>query len=171
MFFLFVSTHREYYVHDGLVTGGQYNSNSGCQPYLIKSCDHHIVGKKEPCGALEKTPACSKECRSGYAKSFRDDMHKGEKAYHLRTVADIAQDIMTNGPVEAAFTVYADFLKYKTGEEHCHQVFFSMKSSQLLWIYLYQYKETFLPLSQQLYTGWCFWRYLTFLSSLCFITQ
>ncbi|XP_065186432.1 cathepsin B-like [Sycon ciliatum] len=104
-----------YYTREGLVTGGQYNSRSGCQPYLIKSCDHHIVGKKEPCGALEKTPSCKKTCEEGYVKSFKDDTHRGQHAYHVREVTDIMQDIMTNGPVEAAFTVYKDFLQYKTG--------------------------------------------------------
>ena len=99
------------------MTGGQYNSHSGCQPYLIKACDHHIVGHLQPCGQLEKTPECSKKCEATYAKSFEQDIHKGSRPYHLRSVEDVQKDLMTNGPVEAAFTVYADFLKYKTGEK------------------------------------------------------
>ncbi len=34
----------EYFAHTGLVTGGNYNSNQGCRPYSIASCEHH--GKK-----------------------------------------------------------------------------------------------------------------------------
>ena len=36
---------RRYWETTGLVTGGQYNSHQGCQPYLVKACDHHVVGK------------------------------------------------------------------------------------------------------------------------------
>ncbi len=47
---------RQYWIRDGLVTGGLYNSNVGCQPYLVKACDHHVVGK----GLLQsKTFLCS----------------------------------------------------------------------------------------------------------------
>ena len=31
----------EYFAHTGLVTGGNYNSNQGCRPYSIASCEHH----------------------------------------------------------------------------------------------------------------------------------
>ena len=37
---------RRYWEETGIVTGGQYNTNQGCQPYLVKACDHHVVGKK-----------------------------------------------------------------------------------------------------------------------------
>lgn len=35
---------------------------------------------------------------------------------------EIQKEIMTNGPVEAAFTVFDDFLSYKSGNEHVHTV-------------------------------------------------
>jgi hypothetical protein len=28
----------------GLVTGGNYNSGEGCQPYSIEACEHHTNG-------------------------------------------------------------------------------------------------------------------------------
>jgi len=34
----------QYWVDTGLVTGGLYNSNKGCQPYEVKSCEHHTKG-------------------------------------------------------------------------------------------------------------------------------
>ena len=32
---------------------------------------------------------------------------------------EIMREIITNGPVEAAFTVYADFPNYKSGDFFC----------------------------------------------------
>lgn len=41
---------------------------------------------------------------------------KGKSAYSIRdNEAQIQTEIMTNGPVEGAFTVYADFPSYKSG--------------------------------------------------------
>jgi len=40
----------------------------------------------------------------------------GSKAYSIENdVEKIKREIMTNGPVEGAFTVYEDFLQYKSG--------------------------------------------------------
>lgn len=40
----------------------------------------------------------------------------GSRAYSIENdVEKIKQEIMTNGPVEGAFTVYEDFLQYKSG--------------------------------------------------------
>lgn len=41
---MFPRSLRRYWELDGLVTGGQWNSNEGCQPYLIPKCDHHTTG-------------------------------------------------------------------------------------------------------------------------------
>ena len=43
------------------------------------------------------------------------DLHYGETAYSVRGVENIQTEIMTNGPVEASFSVYQDFLSYKSG--------------------------------------------------------
>jgi len=32
-----------YYKETGLVTGGNYNTKQGCEPYTIPSCDHQYV--------------------------------------------------------------------------------------------------------------------------------
>lgn len=111
----FLEAAWSYYERTGLVTGGQYNSKQGCQPYLVPSCDHHVVGKEKPCGESQRTPKCSKTCETGYNTTFNKDKHMGSAPYSLRSVEKIQTDIMTNGPVEAAFTVYADFLTYKSG--------------------------------------------------------
>ena len=84
--------------------------------YSIPNCDHHVTGKYQPCSGEGPTPACKKSCESGYTKSYNDDMHFGSTSYSISAEPEkIATEIMTNGPVEAAFTVYEDFLTYKSG--------------------------------------------------------
>jgi cathepsin B len=100
----------------GLVTGGNYDSHQGCEPYSLANCDHHCTGKYQPCGSIQPTPACKKSCESGYPKTYTTDKQFGASAYSVPAdVSKIQTEIMTNGPVEAAFTVYEDFLSYKSG--------------------------------------------------------
>ena len=49
----------------GLVTGGQHGSESGCQPYSFRHCEHHTTGPYVPCTAEGPTPKCSRKCREG----------------------------------------------------------------------------------------------------------
>lgn len=101
---------------NGLVTGGPYGSNEGCQPYEVKPCEHHVNGTRQPCKGDEHTPKCSRSCESSYKTSYDDDKHYGQSAYSVSSnVEQIQMEIMTHGPVEGAFTVYADFPSYKTG--------------------------------------------------------
>jgi cathepsin B len=106
-----------YYKTTGLVTGGNYNSKQGCEPYSLPTCEHHVPpGKYPPCGGELPTPPCTKKCEDGYAIPFAKDKHYGSSVYSVRSdQKQIETEIMTNGPVEAAFTVYADFLTYKSG--------------------------------------------------------
>eukprot|EP00045_Choanoeca_perplexa_P023020 m.11642 g.11642 ORF g.11642 m.11642 type:complete len:347 (+) comp9866_c0_seq1:22-1062(+) len=100
----------------GLVTGGNYNTSQGCSPYTIPNCDHHVTGKYQPCSGEGPTPPCKKSCEPSYSKTYQDDKHYGSSSYSVSADPDkIATEIMTNGPVEAAFTVYEDFLSYKSG--------------------------------------------------------
>ena len=53
---------------------------------------------------------------SGYDKSYDNDKYFGKSAYNVgSSAANIQTEIMKNGPVEAAFSVYSDFLLYKSG--------------------------------------------------------
>lgn len=53
----------------------------------------------------------------GYNVSYSDDKHFGRSAYSISNdVSEIQKEIMTNGPVEGAFTVYADFPTYRSGK-------------------------------------------------------
>jgi len=105
-----------YYTSTGIVTGGNYNSNQGCSPYTIESCDHHVNGSLPPCGPEGPTPACPMACDSNYPSTWLGDKWIGSQAYSVDSnPTDIQSEIMTNGPVEAAFSVYEDFLQYKSG--------------------------------------------------------
>jgi len=106
----------KYFEYTGIVTGGPYHSNQGCEPYLIPSCDHHVPHSKNPCHGDLPTPECKRSCRQGYNNSYSDDKHFGKSHYSVDSNQEaIMEEIMTNGPVEGAFSVYADFPNYKSG--------------------------------------------------------
>merc|ERR1719326_705052 len=106
----------QYFVEVGLVTGGQHGSDSGCQPYTFRHCEHHVDGPYPKCTGEGPTPECTKQCREGYTKTYKKDKYFGKTAYNVGSSAhNIQTEIMKNGPVEAAFTVYNDFLLYKSG--------------------------------------------------------
>lgn len=160
----------EFWTKKGLVTGGLYGSKvgkcklkqsdtavkvkselnpylTGCRPYSIPSCEHHVNGTLPPCNGTQETPKCKERCIDGYSKSYLKDKHfgtcvqfdviccfspcfccwcyfsmvsppTGKRSYSLPSQQDqIMTELYKNGPVEAAFTVYADFLQYKTGED------------------------------------------------------
>jgi cathepsin B len=106
----------DYWVHTGLVSGGLYNDTNSCQPYSIQPCNHHDQGQYQPCGDIVATPKCHKYCVDGYNVTFTADKHFGASSYSVgSSVSKIQTEIMTHGPVEAAFTVYSDFPTYKSG--------------------------------------------------------
>lgn len=105
----------QYWVREGVVTGGNYGQKNGCQAYSLKQCDHHVdQGKYGPCPATVPTPACKKQCDDGVT-NWQSSKRYGSKVYSVSGIANIQNEIMKNGPVGAAFTVYQDFLAYKSG--------------------------------------------------------
>jgi len=100
----------QYWVDTGLV-------EEGCYPYPFPSCDHHMPGSKNPCPPDEYPSAnCPSACNSSWnGPAWSQDLHYGGSAYSLSGEDDIKAEIFKNGPVETAFTVYEDFLTYKSG--------------------------------------------------------
>jgi len=83
-----------------------------CYPYnkSIPTC----APSQQPCLKFVDTPPCTPKCVNN--QSWSASKHYSEKTYGVRdNIKDIETEIMTNGPVEAAFTVYEDFLHYKSG--------------------------------------------------------
>lgn len=111
----------QFYKEEGLVTGGLYGTDDGCQPYHFPPCEHHTKGPLPPCKGDGPTPECVRDCRKGYEKSYSEDKHYGKKVYTLSgDETQIKTEIFKNGPVEADFTVYADFPSYKSGVYQQH---------------------------------------------------
>jgi len=107
-----------YWSTTGVVDGGNYTASpdGSCSQYSLPPCEHHIpAGHYPACPANEyPTPACPTTCANG--ASFSGSKHIGKSAYSISSDPNaIATEIMTNGPVEVAFTVYEDFLTYKSG--------------------------------------------------------
>jgi len=87
----------------GLVTGT-------CCPYTIPTCPP----PQEPCLNFVNTPACPSQCND--TENWNNVLHYLSNAYDVASNSSAIQtEIMTNGPVEACFTVYEDFLSYKSG--------------------------------------------------------
>lgn len=103
-------------VRSGVVTGGDYGDVDMCWPYALEPCAHHVEDPKlKPCSGDSKTPACSKTCQKGYDNPFDQDKTTGTKAFNIRGVDSIKENLVKYGSVSAAFTVYDDFPNYKSG--------------------------------------------------------
>lgn len=106
----------DFWSSTGLVSGGLYGSKVGCRPYSIAPCEHHINGSRPPCKGEGETPKCEMQCIDGYSVPYKKDKHLGKRSYSVPSKQEqIMAEMYQNGPVEAAFSVYADFLLYKTG--------------------------------------------------------
>uniref|UniRef100_A0A4W5RL29 Cathepsin B n=1 Tax=Hucho hucho TaxID=62062 RepID=A0A4W5RL29_9TELE len=106
-----------FWTKEGLVSGGLYDSHIGCRPYSIPPCEHHVNGTRPPCKGEEgDTPQCTNQCASGYTPGYKQDKHFGKSSYGVPSdEKEIMKELYKNGPVEGAFTVYEDFLLYKSG--------------------------------------------------------
>jgi len=105
----------QYWVDSGVVDGGNYGG-TGCAPYTLPMCDHHVNGTLGPCPSQEyPTPACpAPTCNN--SETWANAKHFASQAYQVPSdVPSIQTEIMTYGPVEVAFTVYQDFLTYRSG--------------------------------------------------------
>jgi cathepsin B len=83
-----------------------------CIPYneTIPTCPP----AQQPCLNFVNTPPCPTKCSSG--QDWKSLLHYAASSYAVsQKVTDIQTEMMTNGPVQATFSVYEDFLSYKTG--------------------------------------------------------
>jgi len=103
----------QYWVRDGVVTGGPYDSKQGCMPY--EESPYGVSASKKP----GDTPACEATCEKGYPLTYKQDKHKGGSGYQVGNgVAGMQQELFENGPIVSAFSVYADFYNYVSGVYH-----------------------------------------------------
>jgi len=104
----------------GVVTGGDYGDEEGatCSRYSLKACAHHVPAdaKYPACPSSEyDSPSCPTSCESGYGKLFSQDKLYADSSYSVRGETSIMQELVDNGPMYVAFSVYGDFPTYKSG--------------------------------------------------------
>jgi cathepsin B len=99
-----------------------YAKNTGlvteaCFPYLksqggpVPTC----APIDQPCLPESKfiqTPSCTQKCGNG--ANWANSKHQLQNVYSVPE-SQMMAELATNGPVESAFTVYADFVHYKSG--------------------------------------------------------
>jgi len=97
-----------YFKRTGVVT-------DTCYPYPFPACAHHVVSPDyPPCPADEyPSPKCDKTCKDG--SDFSKDKIFATSTYGVTGETNIMAELSSNGPVTAAYTVYEDFLAYKSG--------------------------------------------------------
>lgn len=119
----------------GLVTGSQnkgigpFGKDGFCSAFSLPHC-HHYGNSTDPypaegssaCPRVTKSPQCPTKCDAG-AKAPHADFASDKYSYkgkleHYPTEKALMSTIMTSGPVETAFQVYADFENYASGIYH-----------------------------------------------------
>jgi len=78
-------------------------------------CAHHVDSPKyKECSDVKQvSPKCEKKCEN--SENYSQSKVFASSNYHLPSIEAIKQDIMKFGSVTAAFTVYEDFVNYKSG--------------------------------------------------------
>ncbi|PIO63881.1 papain family cysteine protease [Teladorsagia circumcincta] len=107
-----------YVQRNGVCSGGRYQEQGVCKPYVFHPCGKHKDQKDygECPEHTYQTPACKKYCQYGYGKRYERDKVYATSVYPVPSnEAAIRAEIMKNGPVQAAFIVYEDFPLYKGG--------------------------------------------------------
>lgn len=102
-----------YWVKRGVSSGGPFNSKQGCRSYPF---DEQCTNPDSE----DVAPRCSEKCQTNYKyKENYQDRRFGRVAYAVAAdETKIMEELFVNGPVQAAYTVYTDFLAYKSGVYH-----------------------------------------------------
>lgn len=115
----YLATAWKFLERNGTVSGGEFHSDEGCQPYPFHPCGWP---KKLAC-PVYLTPKCLKnKCENEfYSLTHEKYPIKARNSYRVRDpfyLFDeyyIREEIYKNGPVQAGFYVFADFITYKSG--------------------------------------------------------
>ncbi|XP_022181435.1 cathepsin B-like [Myzus persicae] len=91
----------EFFKRHGVVSGGKYNTNNGCQPLRVP-----------PVFELPKNHGqhkCMKHCYGNKSIDYDHDHVKRSNLF------DIQKEILAHGPVVVSFLMHDDFFFYKSG--------------------------------------------------------
>ncbi|CAG9830178.1 unnamed protein product [Diabrotica balteata] len=104
------SIHNNFNIEDKLSTN--HGSTILKVDYLTIQVDHLTI----QCSTLNyDTPSCKKQCDDPALNYNSEITFASSSVAHFTSVPNIQKEILTNGPVEAAFNVYSDFVNYKSG--------------------------------------------------------
>ncbi|KAK9875093.1 hypothetical protein WA026_005888 [Henosepilachna vigintioctopunctata] len=115
-----VVTALEYWVDNGISTGGGFGSKNGCKSYTFISCTNEDGNKnstRPKCSDVDElnAPTCDKRC-DDIRIDYETSLYFGNKIYRIESVVRTIQlEILNNGPVIATFMAYEDFLHYHHG--------------------------------------------------------
>jgi len=90
----------------------------GCSGGMLDSEWNYLVNTgivSDACFPYSAGQGQAAACQTKCSDSETFTKYKAADSFHLTNVADIQAEIMKNGPVQAAFTVYKSFLSYKSG--------------------------------------------------------
>jgi len=90
----------------------------GCSGGMLDSEWNYLVNTgivSDACFPYSAGQGQAAACQTKCSDSETYTKYKAADSFHLNNVADIQAEIMKNGPVQAAFTVYKSFLSYKSG--------------------------------------------------------
>jgi cathepsin B len=106
-----------YWKTQGIVTGDLFGDTKTCQPYSLAPCNHHSKGPYDDCSKHDyETPTCHHKCTNpSYDKPFKDDKIFASSVYDISGEKQIIEELNNYGSIEVAFSVYEDFLLYKSG--------------------------------------------------------
>lgn len=126
-----------WFFSSGVVSGGLYETNSSCKPYLYAPCHDSAYKNTIPCLAVVQNSSCKYSCTEEFNTNKCSEENtqenknqcinnplliyfsdKQKPSYYYRIAKNetlIMQEIYTNGPITAGFLVFSDFLTYKEG--------------------------------------------------------
>ena len=83
----------------------------------MAKCAHHVTDPSLPScdDIVQVAPTCTKTCPDDSNRIYSDDKHFSDSSYGVSGVENIKAEIQKYGTVTSAFTVYEDFLTYKSG--------------------------------------------------------
>lgn len=115
-----VGTPWKWFMNEGVVTGGDYHTPNTCYDYTMEQCAHHVESTTlKSCDDVKQVaPTCNKSCVDDTSRTWDNDKHFSTSSYGFGVLGSkdkIKADIYKYGTVTAAFTVYEDFLTYKSG--------------------------------------------------------
>lgn len=74
-----------YAYQQGIVTGGEYNSQQGCLPFQLPSCSYYNAtsGVSTACVSEDgvNTPTCPYACQENYRRKWKDDKYFSQQPY------------------------------------------------------------------------------------------